>query len=139
MHVVEPDGDDVRRLPIDEIKRVAVGGPDDMETILEPGALYTIGFYSETFNQLDGMIIFDGFHTVDPRIDYVGFGVADFTDGLQMPITPDANGLHRWGPNFQFEVIPAPPTVLLLGLGLVMRRRRRAALPRDASQECTAR
>jgi hypothetical protein len=58
--------------------------------ILTPGQQYTIGFFSASFNQIDGMVIFDGFHTVNPAVDYVGFGVADVTGGLQMPVTPSS-------------------------------------------------
>ncbi len=76
--------------------------------LLTPGTTYTIGFYSASFNQEDGMVIFDGFHTINPTVDYVGFGVSDFTDGLEMPIDPDP-GFHRWGPNFQFQMIELCP------------------------------
>ena len=93
--------------------------------VLTPGVMYTLGFYSESFNQSDGMVIFDGFHTINPAIDYVGFGVSGFTDGLEMPVTPDEFGLHRWGPNFQFTIIPAPAALLLLGLGMLRPRRQR--------------
>ena len=93
--------------------------------ILIGGVTYTIGFYSATSNQSDGMVIFDGFHTIDPAIEYVGFGVSDFTDGLEMPTGPDKFGLHRWGPNFQFNAVPAPPAALVFGLGMLAGRRRR--------------
>ncbi len=77
--------------------------------ILSPGTTYTIGFFSATFNQSDGMVIFDGFHTINPVVDYAGFSVAGFTDGLEMPVVPCPFGLHRWGPNFQFEVLSLCP------------------------------
>jgi hypothetical protein len=100
--------------------------------ILTPGQQYTIGFFSASFNQIDGMVIFDGFHTVNPAVDYVGFGVADVTGGLQMPVTPDEFGLHRWGPNFQFTVIPTPAgaAVLLVPFFAAGRRRPRFAAGR---------
>ena len=93
--------------------------------ILTAGIMYTIGFYSATFNQSDGMVLFDGFHTIDPAIDYVGFGVSDFTNGLEMPTGRDKFDLHRWGPNFQFNAVPGPPAALLLGLGMLAGRGRR--------------
>ncbi len=96
--------------------------------ILEPGHTYTLGMYTEQFNQQDGMVIFGGFHEIDPAINYAGFGVSDFTDGLQKPTTPDPNGLHRWGPNLMFNVVPAPAGFLLLGLGALGQRRRRRTM-----------
>ena len=72
------------------------------------------------------MVVFDGYHTVHPAIDYVGFGVSDFTDGLQMPTDADP-GSHRWGPNLRFTVVPAPAAAWLLCLGLVPARRKRRA------------
>jgi hypothetical protein len=95
--------------------------------ILSPGTEYTVGFYSEIFVQIDGMVVFDGFHTIHPAIDYVGFGVSDFTDGLQMPTGQDP-GSHRWGPNLQFTIVPAPAAAWLLGPALLLRRRRRPCL-----------
>ncbi|MHC4219833.1 MAG: hypothetical protein ACYSU7_15435 [Planctomycetota bacterium] len=93
--------------------------------VLTPGITYTAGFYSESFNQSDGMVVFHGSHTIHPAINYVGFGVAEFTDGLQMPIDPDADGFHRWGPNLQFTVVPGPAAAWLFAVGLVPVRRRR--------------
>ena len=75
---------------------------------LVPGMMYTIGFYSEIPAQGDGMVIFDGFHEINPAVDYVGFGVSDFTDGLEMP-RGDNDGTHRWGPNFQFAELTLCP------------------------------
>jgi hypothetical protein len=92
--------------------------------VLSPGTTYTVGFYTEIFAQIDGMVVFDGFHTIHPAIDYVGFGVSDFTDGLQMPTGEDPTS-HRWGPNLQFTIVPAPAAAWLLGLGLIPARRRR--------------
>ncbi len=116
-------------LLIGNFRYVPVGGitegPGD-SLILIPGVTYTIGFFTSVFLQSDGMVIFDGFHTVNAVIDYVGFGVSDFTEGLQMPIDPDP-GFHRWGPNFQFTIVPAPAMTPLLCLLLVGRRRRRRA------------
>jgi hypothetical protein len=93
--------------------------------VLSPGTVYTIGFYSASLNFNDGMVIFNGYHTVNPVIDYVGFGVANVTAGLQMPTSPDANGLHRWGPNFQFNVVPGAPAMPLLLAAFLRGRRRR--------------
>jgi hypothetical protein len=95
--------------------------------VLFPGTTYTIGFFSASLNFDDGMVIFNGYHAINPLINYVGFGVADITTGLQMPTSPDANGLHRWGPNFQFTVIPGAPTMPLLVAAILSRRRRRGA------------
>lgn len=93
--------------------------------ILEPGHTYTLGMYTKTFNQQDGMVIFDGFHQIDPAINYAGLGVWDLTDGLEKPTTRDRNGFHRWGPNLMFTVVPAPAGFMLLGLGALGHRRRR--------------
>lgn len=96
--------------------------------ILEPGHSYTLGFYTEIFNQQDGMVIFPGFHEINPAINYAGFGVSAVTGGLQKPTTPDPNGLHRWGPNRMFTVVPAPGGFLLLGLGVLGQRRQRRTM-----------
>ena len=113
-------------LLIENFQYVAIGGitADAGSVILLPGVNYTIGFYTAVFLQSDGMVIFDGFHTINPVIDYVGFGVADFTDGLQMP-TGASPGTHRWGPSFLFDVVPAPTAAPLLGGAFLWRRRRR--------------
>lgn len=92
--------------------------------ILEPGHTYTLGMYTKEFNQEDGIVIFDGFHEINPAINYAGLGVWDFTDGLEKPTTKDRNGFHRWGPNLMFTVVPAPAGFVLLGI-LPHRRRRR--------------
>ncbi|MHC4767233.1 MAG: hypothetical protein ACYTEI_00815 [Planctomycetota bacterium] len=97
----------------------------DPGVVLSPGIAYTVGFYSASLNFDDGMVIFNGYHTINPLINYAGFGVADITTGLQMPTSPDANGLHRWGPNFQFTVVPGAPTMPLLVAAILFRRRRR--------------
>lgn len=89
---------------IDDFRYVEIaGGP----VTLTPGEMYTIGFFTEVFLQQDGMVIFDGFHTIHPTIIYKGRGVSDMTVGLQKPTTQDEFGSHRWGPNFQFT--PACP------------------------------
>ncbi len=93
--------------------------------ILEPGHTYTIGHYTKTLNFQDGMVIFPGFHEINPAINYAGVGLSDFTDGLQKPTTEDRFGNHRWGPNLMFNVVPAPAGFMLLGLGALGRRRRR--------------
>ncbi len=126
---VGPGADDLlfenfRFAPIADINGLGSGAG----LILEPGHTYTLGFYTETFNQQDGMVIFPGFHEINPAINYAGFGVSDPTDGLQKPTTPDPNGLHRWGPNLMFTVIPAPAGFALLGLGLLPQRRRRRTM-----------
>ena len=124
--VLGPGGDDLlienfRFAPIADIN----GPTASTGLVLEPGHSYTLGFYTEIFNQQDGMVIFPGFHQINPAINYAGFGVFGISDGLEKPTTPDANGLHRWGPNLMFTVIPAPAGFGLLGLGLLPRRRRR--------------
>ena len=87
--------------------------PGGQGVILSPGVTYTVGFYTATFVQSDGMVIFNGFHTINPLINYVGFGVSDFTAGLQMPTGPNP-GFHRFGPNLQFNVVPAAGAAALL-------------------------
>ncbi len=99
-----------------------VAGGDDAVT-LTPGVTYTVGFFTDLFLQSDGMVIFDGFHTINPVIDYVGFGVSDFTNGLEMPTGPSP-GTHRWGPNLIFTIVPAPAAAPLLVIGVAVRRRR---------------
>ncbi len=103
--------------------------------ILTPGMQYTIGFYAFTANPNEGMVIFDGFHFFDENVDYVGVGVANFTNGLEMPDDPDQFGSHFWGPNFQFEVVPGPGALCLLALGALgsTRRRSRICAIRSAS------
>ena len=123
---IGPGGGD---LLIDNFQFVAIGGVTEGagSVILLPGIDYTIGFYTAVFLQSDGMVIFDGFHTINPVIEYVGFGVSDFTDGLQMPSGVN-EGTHRWGPNFLFDVVvPAPTAAPLLGGAALWRRRRRRA------------
>ena len=127
--VLGPGADDLlfenfRFASIDDINGAAAGSG----LILEPGHTYTLGMYTETMNQQDGMVIFPGFHEINPAIDYAGFGVSDVTDGLQKPTTPDPNGLHRWGPNMMFTVIPTPAGFLLFGFGILQHRRRRRTM-----------
>ncbi len=93
--------------------------------ILEPGNSYTLGMYTKSFDQIDGMVVFNGFHEIDSAINYAGLGVSDSTDGLQRPTTQDPNGLHRWGPNLMFNVVPAPAGFMLLGIAALGHRRRR--------------
>ena len=120
---IGPGGGD---LLIDNFQYVAIGDTTAGTVILTPGTSYTVGFFTAAFVQSDGMVIFDGFHTVNPVINYVGFGVSDFTNGLEMPIDPDF-GFHPWGPNLQFTIIPAPAAFSMIGLAFVglLRRRRR--------------
>ena len=68
------------------------------------------------------------FHTIHPVIDYVGFGVSDFTDGLEMPTGPSP-GTHRWGPNLLFTIVPAPAAspLLVICVTVLGRRSRRRA------------
>lgn len=123
----ETIGPGVGDLLIDNFQYLAIGGVTNEagSVILTPGIEYTIAFFTSVFVQSDGMVIFDGFHTINPIIDYVGFGLSEFTDGLQMPTDPDP-GFHRWGPNFLFDVvIPAPTAAPLVGGAALWRRRRR--------------
>ncbi len=101
----------------------------DLDAItLSPGQIYTVGFYTGQFAPNDGMIVDDGDFLMSGAINYEGFGVSDFTDGLHIPLTPNDGGfVHRFGANFRFEVVPAPGTAvipLIAGGALVSRRRR---------------
>lgn len=118
-----PGGND---LLIDNFRYALIGGDQfgDSAVTLSPGVLYTVGFFTELFVQSDGMVIFDGFHTVNPVIDYVGFGVSGFTNGLEMPTDPSPD-THRWGPNLIFTVVPTPAVTPLLLVAVVGPRRRR--------------
>lgn len=123
----ETIGPGIGDLLIGNFQYQAIGGITNQPgtVILTPGIDYTIAFYTSIFLQSDGMVIFDGFHTINPVIKYQGFGLSDFTDGLQMPTGPNP-GTHRWGPNFLFDVvIPAPAAAPILGGAALWRRRRR--------------
>ena len=121
---IGPGGGD---LLIDNFQYVAIEDITAGAVVLTPGTAYTVGFFTAVFVQSDGMVIFDGFHTVNPVINYVGFGVSDFTNGLEMPIDPDF-GFHRWGPNLLFDVVPVPSALPLLAGGLLLAPRRRRAM-----------
>ncbi len=117
-------------LLLDNFRYATIGGVaagDDAVT-LTPGVTYTVGFFTDMFLQSDGMVIFDGFHTINPVIDYVGFGVSDFTNGLEMPTGPSP-GSHRWGPNLLFTIVPAPAAspLLVICVTVLGRRSRRRA------------
>lgn len=108
---------------IDNFRYVEIGGSTDGTFTLSPGEQYTIGFYSAQTLQGEGMVIFDGSHVFNPVIDYVGAGVADLTGEFAMPVTLDPNGTHRFGPNFQFTIVPAPAPLALLVVVLAVARR----------------
>lgn len=113
----ETIGPGIGDLLLDNFQYQAIGDITNERgtVILTPGIDSTIAFYTSIFVQSDGMVIFDGFHTINPVVNYVGFGLSEFTDGLQMPTDPDP-GFHHWGPNFLFDVVvPAPAAVPLLG------------------------
>lgn len=109
---------------IDNFRYVELNATAAGDVILTPGEQYTIGFYSEQTLQGEGMVIFDGSHTIHPTIDYVG-SVSDLTFEFTEPLTPDPDGLHRFGPNFQFIAVPLPASSILLGVALVAGTRRR--------------
>jgi hypothetical protein len=110
---------------LDNFRYASIGGvtAGDDAIVLTPGVTYTVGFFTDLFVQSDGMVVFDGFHTINPVIDYVGFGVSDFTNGLEMPTGPSP-GSHRWGPNLLFTIVPAPAATPLLFIAVAVRRRR---------------
>ena len=110
---------------IANFRYAAIGGvtAGDEAVVLTPGVTYTVGFFTDLFIQSDGMVIFDGYHTINPVIEYVGFGVADFTDGLEMPTGP-SRGFHRWGPNLLFTIVPAPGAAPLAVIGVMVLGRR---------------
>lgn len=95
--------------------------------VLSPGQWYTVGVYSDAFALNDGMIVDDGDFAINEIIHYEGFSRTDATDGLHIPLTPNAGSFqHRFGANFRFEVVPAPGAIALLGFGgFALSRRRR--------------
>ena len=89
-----------------------------------PGHEYTVGFYSAGFFFTDSMLTrFGEEPLIHDVVNYPGHGVADFTPGLGLPVTALAD--HAFGANFMFEVVPAPSSLALLGLGFVTMRRRK--------------
>ena len=114
---------------IDNFRYVEIGGTTAGSIVLAPGQQYTIGFFSAQTLQGEGMVVFDGSHVINPVIDYVGAGVSDLTGQFAMPTTIDPNGTHRFGPNFQFTIVPVPGSLALIGVSVIagVRRRRRLA------------
>lgn len=117
-----PDGqlvNEFRYLEVNQENAVAGG-----EIFLHPGEEYTVGWYSAGFFFTDTMLTrFGEDPAVHPVINYAGHGVANFTNGLQMPVTDQSD--HRIGPNLMFQVVPAPPAMALLAMGLLPVRRKR--------------
>ncbi|NQT02875.1 MAG: hypothetical protein HQ580_12680 [Planctomycetes bacterium] len=97
---------------------------------LSPGETYAIAFqWADSFSLSENVKDWEsGQVIVDPAIT-IGSHVGSTSPGF---VFPDINYQEnpRFGPNFQFTVIPAPGAVLLgsIGVGLVSWLRRRRAL-----------
>ncbi len=63
--------------------------------------------------------------TFDPAITFLGDTRNDSAGGFSFPGTLTANN-GRFGPNIQFEAVPEPASVFLMGLGAAALIRRRA-------------
>jgi hypothetical protein len=89
---------------------------------LLPGQTYTIGYFLEAFS--DDTYIIHNVHTMHPLINQVGGSVSTPGSSLTMPTTPSAS--QCFGAGFQFVVVPAPSSLMLLiAAGFVTTRRRR--------------
>lgn len=58
--------------------------------------------------------------TTAPEITFVSSNVNVGGTGLAFPAATPALALGRFGPNFQFEVVPEPATWILFGLGCLV-------------------
>ena len=95
--------------------------------VLLPGETYTIAYFAATIATGDTMIHFSGSHTLHPMLNQVGGAVVTSAASGQLAF-PDSpfQGFDQWiGPGFQFNVVPAPGTILLLGMALMRCHRRR--------------
>ena len=95
---------------------------DIVDVSLAVGETYVIGFYSSTTNQ-DAMILNAGDLQVHPFVNITQALSTGAGGGFLMPDTPCSG--DRFGPNFQF--IPEPAMLVLLGLSSVILLRRRTA------------
>ena len=112
--------DQFRYIDLDPPTADGKGGP----ITVTPGHEYTLGFYQAGFFLFDSMLTrFGEVPLIHDVINYPGHGVGNFTSGLGQPTAALSN--HAFGPNFMFEMVPAPPSLALLGLGLIPRRRRK--------------
>ena len=98
----------------------------DPELILLPGETYTIGYFASAIFPNDHMLNDPGWHVMNPLVHQVGPAVS--SNGAFPELTlPTVLFTEVWfGPGFQFEVVPAPASFVLLCLaGLRCGRRRR--------------
>lgn len=93
-------------------------------TLLVSGQSYVLGAqYYPAF--ADAYVQFAASATFDPLITFLGDTRNDSAGGFSFPGNLTANN-GRFGPNIQFESVPEPASVFLMGLGCAALIRRRA-------------
>jgi len=87
-------------------------------TFLEAGNQYVVAAYFP--NKIDDSVINPDSYSIDPHIEFVGRMMRwSSGGGLIFPDYQDPNNNMLFGANFQFEVVPIPSALWLLGSGLI--------------------